>query len=152
MGLRILHVDLGGAARRTARPRPGPRSGLSPKSFAGAYEGWLNPLVVAATVVVVVVVVVWGMLRVLLVLLLVVLQLVVLAQHRDGVVVVLQWGQRLQASGHHGRQLFSLDQSAYAKCQRCICKKESEIRYILNKILRCIFKVGYPTFQMQINV
>lgn len=119
VGLRVLHVDLGGAARRTARPRPGPGSGLSPQSFAGAYEGWLNPLVVASAVVVVG----WGMLLVLLVLVLlvvVVLQLVVLAQHRYGVVVVLQRGQRLEASGHHGRQLFSLDQSAYAKCQRCI--------------------------------
>lgn len=48
------------------------------------------------------------------------LLLVILAQHGDGVVVVLgqqvELRRRLQASGGcNGRQVFSLDQSAYAK-------------------------------------
>jgi len=51
------------------------------------------------------------------------LLLMILAQHRDGVVVVLRQGDtmcgqrwRLQARGGcNRRQVFSLDQSAYAK-------------------------------------
>lgn len=79
MRVRILHVDLRGAA--TPGPRAGTGSRLSPQLLAGADEGRLGS----------------GLLELVMLL---VLHLV-FAQHGDGVVVVLQRGQRLQA---HGRR------------------------------------------------